>query len=86
MGRCFHNAQKWQRQPTEADGKFSTWAVGTASCKKLALQMLSYVDICSDVSSKMVLGRLFQTLFPGALKFKESALGAAMLIENKGMK
>lgn len=34
----------------------------------------------------MVLGRLFQTLFPGALKFKESALGAAMLIENKGKK
>lgn len=51
--------------------------------KKLLQQMISYVDICSDVRSKMVLGHLFQTLFPGALKFKESALGAAVLIKNK---
>ena len=54
--------------------------------KKLLLQMISYVDICSDVRSKMVLGHLFQTLFPGALKFKESALGTAVLRENKGKK
>ena len=54
--------------------------------KKLLLQMISYVDICSDVRSKMVLGHLFQTLFPGALMFKESALGAAVLIKNKGKK
>lgn len=62
LGQCFHDAHKWRCQLTQANEKFfSIWAVRTASWIKLPLQMTSYVDMYSDVRSKMVFVYFFQT-------------------------